>query len=181
MIYQTQRVKPPILYQYHTILSRWHEFAVPPGSVYTVSFASRLPTIGRFFPPHYSPKEVITALSWFCLTDLNRITAVYVPKSSKVSLLDVPGQPMFSFSYELVTFDQSWPVQADDTEDSSLNQQIGLEFEILDPKNCLVSKVKDGPLWRHEYAKVGQCHRSPVVFFGQIRSILHIFFNHTIK
>ena len=28
-------------------------------------------------------------------------------------------------------------------EDSSLSQQIGLEFEILDPKNCLVSKVKD--------------------------------------
>lgn len=27
--------------------------------------------------------------------------------------------------------------------DSSLSQQIGLEFEILDPKNCLVSKVKD--------------------------------------
>ena len=28
-------------------------------------------------------------------------------------------------------------------EDSSLSQQIGLEFEILDPKNCLVSNVKD--------------------------------------
>ena len=37
-----------------------------------------------------------------------------------------------------------------------MNQQIGLEFEILDPKNCLVSKVKDeGPLWRHEYESRG--------------------------